>query len=466
MRRLPWAVDTEAAFAALHVGPPDAAADAFWLDSSRSGDAMARWSYLGAVGPGRTISSDDGPVLDRLTDRVTGTRVVGDPSPVPFGGGYVGWFGHESRGECGYPVHHRAGTPDAVWAAVDRLVAVDHREAATHLIALVPDGAAPPHAWFDATAATLAGLRPLPEPPAGPAVDPAAVAAALAVDRDRYLADVRRCLAHLRDGDSYEICLTTRATVPAAEDGLTVHRRLRRANPAPYGAYLRLAGVEIACASPERFLRVTDDGTVETRPIKGTAPRGGTRAADAALAAGLAADAKTRAENLMIVDLLRNDLHRVCEPGTVAVPRLMAVESHPTVHQLVTTVRGRLRPGLGAVDAVRACFPGGSMTGAPKHRTLEILDAIEGRARGVYSGALGWLGLDGAADLAIVIRSAVRHGDTWQVGAGGGVVLDSDPAAEYEEMLLKAAVPLRVLLGARERPAAAPRRGLPVPAGR
>jgi para-aminobenzoate synthetase len=463
VRRLPWAVDTEAAFAALH---GDRDGDAFWLDSSRPGDPTARWSYLGAAAPGRTVTSADGPVLDRLARVLARTDVVGDPSPAPFGGGYVGWLGHEARHECGYPVRHRAATPDAAWASVDRFVAVDHREAATHLMALVPDGAPPPRAWLDTTAATLAGLRPLPEPPPAPAPDPGVVAAVLGTDRDRYLADVRRCLALLRDGDSYEICLTTQGTVPAATDGFTAHRRLRRANPAPYAAHVRLAGVEIAGASPERFLRVTADGTVETRPIKGTAPRGATRAEDDALAAALAADPKARAENLMIADLLRNDLHRVCEPGSVAVPRLMAVERHATVLQLVTTVAGRLRAGLGAVDALRACFPGGSMTGAPKHRTLEILDEVEGRARGIYSGVLGWLGYDGAADLAIVIRSAVRHGGTWRVGAGGGIVLDSDPAAEYEEMLLKAAVPLRALLPAPVAPPGTPPRGRPVRAAR
>ncbi|MGF1645392.1 MAG: anthranilate synthase component I family protein [Kineosporiaceae bacterium] len=464
VRRLPWPADTEAAFAALFGagGPSAPAGDVFWLDSSRPGDGTARYSYLGAGVPGRAVTSDDGPVLDRLARRLREVEVVGAPSPVPFGGGFVGYLGHEARHECGHPVRHRAPTPDAVWARVDRLVAVDHREAATHLVALVPDGDPPPTGWFDTTAATLASLRPLPGPPPASPVGADQVAAVLAVDRERYLADVRRCLVHLREGDSYEICLTTQAAVPVVEEGLTVHRRLRRANPAPYGAYVRLGGVEIACASPERFLHVTADGVVETRPIKGTAPRGASRSEDDALAAALAADTKTRAENLMVVDLLRNDLHRVCEPGSVAVPRLMAVERHATVHQLVTTVSGRLRAGLGAVDALRACFPGGSMTGAPKHRTLEILDRIEGRTRGVYSGALGWLGLDGAADLAIVIRTAVGHRGTWRVGAGGGIVLDSDPAAEYEEMLLKAAVPLQALLASQTAPGPAPRRGRPV----
>ncbi len=242
-------------------------------------------------------------------------------------------------------------------------------------------------------------------------------------------------------GESYEVCLTTRARVPVGpspDAGFAAYRRLRRANPAPYAAYLRSGGVEVVGSSPERFLRVGQDGSVETRPIKGTAPVDTDPAA-------LQADPKTRAENLMVVDLLRNDLGRVCVPGSVTVPHLMATETLATVHQLVTTVRGRLRPDVSAVDCLRACFPPGSMTGAPKLRTTEIIDALEQRPRGIYSGTLGWFSLTGAADLAVVIRTAVRVGEEWHVGAGGAVVLDSDPDAEVAEVLLKLRAPLAAL---------------------
>lgn len=284
----------------------------------------------------------------------------------------------------------------------------------------------------------------------------------------------------LRAGESYELCLTTslHRRAPAPVDAWALYRTLRAINPAPYAAWLRgtLGDPTVACSSPERFLKADREGVLEAKPIKGTAARADDSREDAARAAALRASEKDRAENLMIVDLLRNDLGRVCVPGSVHVPSLMRVESFATVHQLVSTVRGRRRPvcwgvcspydcvytvlslmqDVSLVDCIRAAFPGGSMTGAPKLRSMQLLDALETGPRGVYSGAIGawdgcarvhlqhgWLAgfvaLNGTMDLNIVIRSAVVHGDEVQVGAGGAVVVQSSAKLEFEEMLLKAA---------------------------
>ncbi|MDT0331971.1 aminodeoxychorismate synthase component I, partial [Nocardiopsis lambiniae] len=445
---LPYAVDAEAAFAHLYGD----AEYAFWLDSSRP-QGPARFSFLGAatgevltyrVGgpvhvrtPDGSAHEEPGTVFDALERRLRERA----PSPLPFDftGGYVGYFGYELKADCGAAAAHTAPTPDAVWLRCDRFLAIDHHRGRTHVVCAddLPDG----DTWRADTAAALADLAPLPAPE--PAATPVDLPGLLQRPREGYLTDVKECLGHLAAGESYEICLTNRLHLPYTGGDLDFHRRLRAASPAPYAALLRLGGMSVLSASPERFLRVNGHGDAESRPIKGTAPRHPDPDIDARVAEELRTGAKTRAENLMIVDLLRNDLGRVCEVGSVEVPAFMYTESYATVHQLVSTVRGRLRPEVSAVDAVRACFPGGSMTGAPKLRTMEIIDALEGSARGVYSGALGYLSHHGAADLSIVIRTAVRHDGGLTVGAGGAIVLDSDPQDEYTEMLLKAAVPAR-----------------------
>ncbi|WP_345710568.1 anthranilate synthase component I family protein, partial [Kineococcus glutinatus] len=462
VRRLDVAVDPEAAFVRLHADAPRA----FWLDGAT---APARFSYLGAAdGPladvvRHRVGEDPEGVLAVLRRRLARRRPdLSDatgvpPGGLPFGllGGYVGWLGYEVAAELGFAVTHRAPTPDALWMSAERYVVVDHDAGHTWAVALSTPGERPAaRRWLARTCEVLAGLgaapaRRVPQRAREVEVD---VEPWLRTDRAGYLAAVAACREALLAGESYEVCLTARAVVPEAAlpggppSGLEVYRRLRRANPAPHAAYLRCDDVEVACSSPERFLAVDAGGSVTASPIKGTAPRGDTPAGDERLRVELAASPKARAENLMIVDLLRNDLGRVCEVGSVAVPRLMATETYATVHQLVSTITGRLRAGTDALDAVAASFPPGSMTGAPKERTVEIVDALEGAARGVYSGALGWFSGTGAADLAVVIRTLVRTGGTWTTGAGGAVVLDSDPAEEHAEMLLKAAAPLRALL--------------------
>ncbi|WP_425245774.1 aminodeoxychorismate synthase component I [Streptomyces sp. NEAU-NA10] len=472
-RRIATAVDAEAAFTRMYGSSPRA----FWLDSSRVEQGLSRFSFFGDdSGPlaefvrydveagrceieraGRPPRKVAASVFDYLKRQLSNRRVDATGLPFDFTGGYVGYFGYETKADCGSPNRHRSTTPDACWLFADRLIAVDHEEGFTYAVCLAedtPQAAREAADWLESAVAQLTFVSPDPDqaPPPGPAEpDLGAAEPWLVRDRATYLADIEACKRELRAGTSYEICLTDAARLPAPSDPYGFYRELRRANPAPYAAFLRFGELDVAGSSPERFLRITRDGVAEAKPIKGTAPRGDTPEEDARLRDALAADAKTRAENLMIVDLLRNDLGRVCRTGTVRVSRLMATESYATVHQLVSTVEGRLREGTDAVDCVRACFPAGSMTGAPKLRTLEIIDSLETEARGVYSGALGYLGCSGGADLAVVIRTAVLADGLLHLGAGGAIVLDSDPAAEYDEMLLKTAAQMRALRAVRER---------------
>lgn len=255
--------------------------------------------------------------------------------------------------------------------------------------------------------------------------------------RADYLAAIRAAKAYIAEGDIYEVCLSQRLEAEIDVGPWDLYRRLRAVSPVPYGAYLGFEQAAIASVSPEMFLRLSGKG-VETRPIKGTRPRGTTREADEALAADLMGCEKDRAENLMIVDLLRNDLGRACRAGSVTAPSLFALESYSTVHHLVSVVRGQLRPELDAVDLLRACFPGGSVTGCPKIRSMEIIDELEPTRRGPYCGAIGFLGFNGDMDTSIAIRTAIVRGRRAYYQVGGAIVADSDPDAEYAETLDKA----------------------------
>jgi para-aminobenzoate synthetase component 1 len=264
------------------------------------------------------------------------------------------------------------------------------------------------------------------------------------VPRDAYLSKIASAKRHIDEGDAFEICLTHRLDAPFAGDPFALWQELRRTSPSPFAAFLDLPEAAIVSSSPERFLSLDAAGAVESRPIKGTRPRGTTPADDARLAADLAASTKDRAENAMIVDLVRNDLGRVCRFGSVEVPELYAVEPYATVHQLVSTVRGQLDDGRDAIDVIRACFPPGSMTGAPKIEAMAILEQLEPTERGVYSGALGWLDFSGPIDLSVVIRTVVVKDGRAHLHVGGAIVADSDPVAEHDETMHKA----RALLAA------------------
>jgi para-aminobenzoate synthetase component 1 len=286
-----------------------------------------------------------------------------------------------------------------------------------------------------------------PEPPLAPL--PALPPPIPDIDRQTFEKMVARTVEYIYAGDIYQANISQRFRValPEGYDCLALYARLRRDNPAPFAAYLRFGEVGVVSASPERFLQL-QDGKVETRPIKGTRPRGRTPVEDRILAEALAASPKDRAENLMIVDLLRNDLSRVCRPHSVQVPSLFAVESFATVHHLVSTVTGTLAESRNAVDLLRATFPGGSITGAPKIRAMEIIAELERNRRGPYCGSIGYIGFDGAMDTSIVIRTIICAGGIASFQAGGGIVADSEPAAEYQETLDKARALIAALSGA------------------
>lgn len=466
VRPLPFAVNCEDAYPLLTGG----AEYSFWLDSAREESPMSVASYVGVVpaqlSPLRVDSARaaaesgaEDPFAQLEAALACAPRVHPDAAaatglPAGLRGGYVGYFGYEARAamgmEHGHPVPgylpaHEAPTPDSLWLPAVRYLVHEHaRPGGAARSWLVGD-----EPWCEAAEQLLSeagecasennpGNAPeLAEPLLFPA--PAAEA---------YMDAVRASQHEIYEGNSYEVCLTAQTNAriqnPSPELFFELYRRQRAHNAAPYAAYLRCGDFSVLSSSPERFLSVDEQRNAQTKPIKGTIARGATPEEDEAAAAWLRSDEKTRAENLMIVDLLRNDLSTVSDPASVRVPVLMGVESYSTVHQLVSTVSSRLREGVSAVAAARACFPGGSMTGAPKPSTMQIIERLEGRARGVYSGALGFVSADGSANLSIVIRTLVAHDDgTVTLAAGGAVVADSDPAAEYEEMLtkLRAALP-------------------------
>jgi para-aminobenzoate synthetase len=404
--------------------------------------------HVSARLPGGGIERAEGTIFEVLRRRLARRRVETDPR-FDFCGGYVGYLGYELKSDLGSPGRHASALPDACLLFPGAFVTLDHSSGESHAFRVLGPTEDPGRA--DAELTELRGrLAEVPdeeEEEESMPVPPAAAVPRTALDRDAYLAAIAEAKARLRAGESYELCLTNRLEVEVGEgvDPLDLYLRLRRSSPAPESAYLRLCDAAVLSASPERFHRVEPAGRVSTSPIKGTRPRGADPEVDRELREELLSSAKERAENVMIVDVSRNDLGRVCEFGSIEVERLAALETFAHVHQLVSTVSGQIAAGNDAIDCVEACFPGGSMTGAPKLRAMEILDSLEPCARGPYSGALGWFGLDGALDLSIVIRSIVLSGTTARIGAGGAITLLSDPESEYEEMLLKARALLAVL---------------------
>jgi para-aminobenzoate synthetase len=392
----------------------------FWLDGGGAREWSGRRSLIGWL-------EDDDASLSYSAARREVTRHAGGRAEVvgedvfavleaELAAGapadqWFGYLGYACRPDLPAALSDPGGVPDAIWMRARHVRLFDHAPAAAGRVPPAAAGRGPRH-------------RTPPTPPT-------------------YAAAFERVQEELHAGNSYEVNLTFRRETPSALGPIAAYLRLRELNPAPYAGFLQhdVAGARgwLLSSSPERYALVTADRTLETRPIKGTTPRGATAEDDERHRHALATDQRYRSENLMIVDLLRNDLAMVCAPGTVEVPALMEVESYENVHQLVSTVRGRLADGVSTVGALRALFPAGSMTGAPKLRTMEIIEAVEDSPRGAYAGAFGWVAADGRADLGVVIRSLTTTGDgRYLLGTGGGITVQSDVASEHAEAAVKA----------------------------
>ena len=369
----------------------------------------------------------------------------GEP-PFPFHGGLMGWLGYELKSELLKVTSWPSTTPDAAFRVVTRFIVVDHLENATYGAVCLPDYA--DEAKIDVARIALQRIATKAAKIESVETKPrqnAPLDFTMRYDPTAYLERITACQDDIRAGESYELCLTNLVSAEIDFDAWAFYKTLRKRNPATYGGMLDIGGTEVISSSPERFLRVEAGGVIESKPIKGTTHRGTCKETDQALARTLAATEKERAENIMIVDLVRHDFAGVSIPGSVDVPKLCAIETYPSVHQMVSTIRGRLRPGLTCVDAIKSCFPGGSMTGAPKIRSVEILDRLEEGPRGIYSGAIGWIGFDGQADLSIVIRTVVKQGAQISIGCGGAITYLSEPEAELDEIMLKSRALVRAL---------------------
>lgn len=449
-RRIPVLLDAENVFI-QNFGESETG---FWLDSALV-KGFSRFSYMGdASGPHAEYISYRMPkkeirvryqgkteflsesILDYLDRMIKKRHVQVDGFPFDFNLGYAGYFGYELKGDCGYKSPHEACTPDAAFVFADRIIAFDHEQNIAYLVCLDDvDNSARAEQWLDEM------YHRLQDTPVAPnlrrVLHPKPVRQTFRHSADEYLERIKAAQAAIKKGETYELCLTNMITQHVKIDPLNTYRALRRSNPAPYATYLKFPDVAVLSSSPERFITVDPNGVVESKPIKGTRKRGKTGEEDEALIKDLSTHEKDRSENLMIVDLMRNDIGQVSDIGSVHVSNIFAVESYATVHQLVSTVRGRLRKCVSVIDCIRACFPGGSMTGAPKKRTMEIVDELEAGPRGIYSGSIGFLSLNGSADLSIAIRTIVMTDESVTTGVGGAITDLSDPQDELEEMILK-----------------------------
>jgi para-aminobenzoate synthetase len=455
--------------------------DSFWLDSSLIEQGLSRFSYMGdcqgensflveydinnqqiKVTKNNGIEIIKGDIFQFLQDILDSYSYDNQDLPFNFNGGFVGYFGYELKALLSNDNKHQSSLPDAQFIFGDRLIIFDHFCQEIYLVYLdkVKEENKANH-WFKEIENKLNLLKDKIDKEKKFSQSRNCQSESfgnenylkiddfkekkkkrkdykLSSNKEKYLDNIKTCLEKITEGESYEICLTNHLYLPSISEPLNFYLQLREENPAPYSALLRFGKISITCSSPERFLLLEKNGNLESKPIKGTVKRGNNQEEDIRLKNNLQKCEKEKAENLMIVDLLRNDLGKVCEVGTVTVPKLMAIETYATLHQMVSTVKGKIRVGVKPVECIKACFPGGSMTGAPKKRTLEIIDELETEARGIYSGSIGFLALNGTMDLNIVIRTAIITPEKTSIGVGGAITALSQPDNEFEEIILKA----------------------------
>ncbi len=475
-------VDSAMVFAEIY-GQSD---DSFWLDSSMVAEGLSRFSYMGdCQGDNSFLVQYDinnqeikiirdekiriltGDIFQFLQDILDNYAYDNEELPFNFNGGFVGYFGYELKASCGGENKHQSSLADAQFIFSDRLIVFDHYSQKIYLVFLDEiNQEIKANDWFKEMENRLnlmihktkkeeiinhaefiqnigskcKGLvnndynqiEELRKPKKNKKFYK------LSRDKLEYLSNIETCLEKIKQGESYEICLTNHLYLPTISEPLKFYLQLRKKNPAPYSCFLKFGKIAVVCSSPERFLLLGKNGILESKPIKGTVKRGKNKEEDIQLKNQLQFSEKEKAENLMIVDLSRNDLGRVCEVGTVTVPKLMAIETYSTLHQMVSTVKGKIKEGVKVVDCIKACFPGGSMTGAPKKRTMEIIDELETSARGIYSGSIGFLALNGTMDLNIVIRTAIITPENTSIGVGGAITSLSQQDKEFEEIILKA----------------------------
>ena len=412
-------------------GGSDLAGEGRWSYLAADPFDKVRWSAEGVASEVRGKLPGNGfATLDQV---IRSGATPGDGSLPPFAGGAIGYIAYDAAYALESLPGRCPGPPptDLMWFGLyDWVLARDAQSGDGWIVATSLGGQDPDE--LCAQVQSRLRVREMSAPP------PAPRTARTNADRLQFGRWVSAVKDYIAAGDCYQVNLARRIEFDAPESGLELFQRLAAAHPAPFGAYLNADGVELASASPELFLRVDPNGQASTRPIKGTAPRGATRAIDAAAEARLRASPKDRAENVMIVDVLRNDFGRVCRPGSISVPALWEVEALPTVWQLVSEVRGELGPEVSAARLLEACWPGGSITGAPKIRASEIIDELEPVRRGAYCGSVFALGFDGGLAASLAIRTVQRHGAIGHLHVGAGIVAESDAALEYAETQHKA----------------------------